>query len=1303
MNTDNGALAFETYFDNDRLNRTVLEAENRIKGFGSTAEIEGKKVEGAFSGANKMLAIMGGTAALGIIGRGILETTAKFEKFGIVLRNTLGEVQGNNALDMIAKFAATTPFQLDEVTDSFIRMANQGFVPTQSQMVKLGDLASSTGKSFGQLSEALLDAQTGQFERLKEFGIKASSNGDKVTFSFKEQETTVDKTNSAIQEYILSLGELNGIQGANALISESMTGQISNLSDKFDAMFNQIGQSNSGIIYSGLGLVSDLVENYETVGKVILGLVAVYGAYKTAVMVANAVSVIQREIAYQQMLANIGNTGSTITLTTAEGVAAVAKSKLTAAQLALNASILANPYVAAVAAIVALSAAVYYFTTRTTEAQKAQKELTASIQSETLTLDILFSRLKNATKGTDEYRLAKQAIIDKYGQYDSMLDSELETINGMRTAYDKLSASVIESAKARLRDKYTTEAANDAGENIAKQYGKIRDRLTDVLGDQAGSALFDSVKSAFEAGGDWKKVFKDAGVDPVAMYGGFGDTLGFKFTLITREKEKLAKSLKEFDQIFGETVKKADEGGGKIEEAVVKNKEFWETQRDGAKKVLESMPDTDKDNAKWDEQVALIKEAEKALEAYNLKGDAKIAKKEDDDAAKLLKEFAEAKLDAQKKANDEEIALRRSQITDKKELIDYDLKQEIAAIDEMEKVYKAKASAAGIKSPDVAVFGQLRSTANAQASFDKSAIDKAQYDELLKQYQNFEEKKQAISKDYDAKRKAAAGDEALIAKLNEAQAKALSSLATDELTGSALWSNLFGNLDELAARDIDALIAQIEAKFDDLAVEFDPVDLAAIQTKLQQAKQILIRDNPFKQVGVAIKEVFNNGAGEAKKSASDIKRDWTNLGKATEGAFGFVTDAIDSADFLKDAIGEVGVTAISSLQAVAITAIGVAAAIKTAEKASVILTIIQAALVVVQAIVGVVNAISGNNDKKLEASIQRHADNVKRLTENYEDLERAIDRALGEAKYADQQKLVENLKRQREEYQAMIEAERDKKKTDSGKIDEYKDQIRGLDIQMEDLILNLRDEIIGGTASSIASELGDAMFEAFSAGESAAEAWGQKVNEIVGDVVRKMLIQKLIEEPVGDIINKYAGKWVAYDDTKMVAIKAEMDALTESAKSQFSWAQRPFTAKIAELQKKYDAELAKQTSAGFTGVDSVLDGADQMGSELAALGDGISATIQGLPDDLKKYIFGDESGGQNKAISGAIQNVTEETAGVLSGQINAMRIIQIESQDLLKQQLLNLAEIASNTRYLKSIDARLGTMASGDSLRSQGF
>jgi hypothetical protein len=79
----------------------------------------------------------------------------------------------------------------------------------------------------------------------------------------------------------------------------------------------------------------------------------------------------------------------------------------------------------------------------------------------------------------------------------------------------------------------------------------------------------------------------------------------------------------------------------------------------------------------------------------------------------------------------------------------------------------------------------------------------------------------------------------------------------------------------------------------------------------------------------------------------------------------------------------------------------------------------------------------------------------------------------------------------------------------------------------------MQEDIIGGSSKSIADELGNALVDAFAAGENAAEAFGDKVDDVVGEVIRKMLIQKLVEQPVGNIINKYMAKWVDSDGNFM--------------------------------------------------------------------------------------------------------------------------------------------------------------------------
>lgn len=208
-------------------------------------------------------------------GREVINTTAKFQKFEAVLTNTLGNnSEAKQALQDITDFAAKTPFQVDELTASYVKLANQGFRPTLDQMRALGDLAAAQGKSFEQLTEAIIDAQTGEFERLKEFGIRASKEGDKVTFTFKGVQKQVDFTSDSIRSYILSLGDAQGVSGGMAAISETLGGKISNLGDAIDQFKLKLGTAiEQGGLFSGavdlmttsLSAMSDVVadQNFQ--------------------------------------------------------------------------------------------------------------------------------------------------------------------------------------------------------------------------------------------------------------------------------------------------------------------------------------------------------------------------------------------------------------------------------------------------------------------------------------------------------------------------------------------------------------------------------------------------------------------------------------------------------------------------------------------------------------------------------------------------------------------------------------------------------------------------------------------------------------------------------------------------------------------------------------------------------------------------------------------------------------------------------------------------------------------------------
>lgn len=311
------------------------------------AEAEADKLNDKMSGLEGMAKKIGAAVVAGFaidklseFGSHIVSTLGEFERYDAVLTNTLGSSsESKKILADITDFASKTPFAVNELTDSYVKLANQGFKPTMNEMTKLGDLASSTGKGFGQLGEAILDAQSGEFERLKEFGIKSSKSGDQVSFTFKGIKTTVDNTSASIQQYLLGLGEAQGVTGAMAAISQTTEGQISNLDDNVNSLYLTLGTELKPVIaavISGLNGFVDAIkssihwlkDNMDLVKAIGIGLgvaAAIWGVYTIAV-----------------------------------NISTIATAAWTAAQWLLNIALTANPLGIIVVAIGAFVAAIVY-------------------------------------------------------------------------------------------------------------------------------------------------------------------------------------------------------------------------------------------------------------------------------------------------------------------------------------------------------------------------------------------------------------------------------------------------------------------------------------------------------------------------------------------------------------------------------------------------------------------------------------------------------------------------------------------------------------------------------------------------------------------------------------------------------------------------------------------------------------------------------------------------------------------------------------------------------------------------------
>lgn len=223
----------------------VTAASKGLGGLGEKARGAETATGGLTSSFKKLIAPLAASVSL-MAGFNKLTTISRqFDKFNASLITATGSAKNAEiAFGAIEKFASTTPYTLDQSVEAFTKLVNLGLTPSERALKSYGDTASAMGKDMTQLVEAVADATTGEFERLKEFGIKTKSQGDNVSFTFRGITTTVKKNAEEIEEYLMRLGE-NNFAGAMSERMKTLDGAIANLQDQWDGLFRTISQQGS--------------------------------------------------------------------------------------------------------------------------------------------------------------------------------------------------------------------------------------------------------------------------------------------------------------------------------------------------------------------------------------------------------------------------------------------------------------------------------------------------------------------------------------------------------------------------------------------------------------------------------------------------------------------------------------------------------------------------------------------------------------------------------------------------------------------------------------------------------------------------------------------------------------------------------------------------------------------------------------------------------------------------------------------------------------------------------------------------
>ena len=576
--------------------------------------------------------------------------------------------------------------------------------------------------------------------------------------------------------------------------------------------------------------------------------------------------------------------------------------------------------------------------------------------------------------------------------------------------------------------------------------------------------------------------------------------------------------------------------------------------------------------------------------------------------------------------------------------------------------------------------------------------------EVFENYKTYEEKKLEITKQYQALRTEAEklGMSDRVALITKGENEALSALNAQMLMQTESWKNLFEDLDSLTVEQIDKLIKEIQTKMSTADLKLNPSDMKAVLDKLDEAKKKVLDTNPFKALGTALSNVFKKEQDGSKKTAKQIKTDWSNLSEATKACFDFVDDAIDSCSVLSDILGDTGKSVISTLSGIATAGVAMAEAIQTAEKGSVILAAISIALQAINFIAGLFN-----NDDELEEhiqAIQREVDklegSLKRLQNAYEhtywvfsdqeeeaykkrvqaiqDQIKVLEdeaalamKAFNMRKYSEltkqikdlryelekaqrtgdmfslQQLQIENLRKQQVMIREQIESEKDKKDTDWDKITQWEEKIKDIDTEIDDMGRTMIETLAGTDVKSAIDEFADALVEAYDQGGDAAEALGKKTKDVLRNAVIEALKRQFLAKGINDAV-EYLG-----------------DAMSDSQLS--------------------DAEKAKFEAM-------VSQAGNLFNDALNGLGDWIRNTEEKAGD----------------ALTGAVQGMSEETGGIVAGRLNAVVINQSDLLVMMRQHLLYQAAISTNTENtvteLREIKKTVNSLANqGNPLLSQGI
>lgn len=485
MDQETGRLYFDVLLNDESLQQGLQRSRESFRSLGESANAELQSMDGFMAKAAQTAAGLFAVDKIKDFVSQLALVRGEYQQLEIAFETMLGsKSQADALMAQLINTAATTPFEMKEIAESAKMLLAYGMAADEvnGTLIRLGDIAA--GLSIPIKDLAFLYGTTmvqGRLytQDLNQFLGRGIPLADELAKQFGKNKSEVKKLVEEgkigfpeVQKAIEALtGEGSKFGGLMEAQSKTISGQISNIEDAWEQMMNEIGRSQEGNISGALDITGKLIENWKTIGKVLLYVISIYGAYRAATMLAAVATRINaaaaQNVAYQQKLAAMQG----IVLTNAQAEMAAATSTARYEFESLKTAFMSNPFGMLATAITAVISAIVIFRKEVDETAQMSERFGESAAKSIQQVDMLGTALTGLDEGTGVYKKTMDelnAILEEYGITQIKEGDNIDTINEKR----KQAIELIKSEGAERQRLNAIQTANDEYEKAIEEKRK---------------------------------------------------------------------------------------------------------------------------------------------------------------------------------------------------------------------------------------------------------------------------------------------------------------------------------------------------------------------------------------------------------------------------------------------------------------------------------------------------------------------------------------------------------------------------------------------------------------------------------------------------------------------------------------------------------------------------------------------------------------------------------------------------------------------------------------------------------------